>query len=129
MRLPTRPSGREPDVLFVATEHADRIRDTYLDGPADLAIEIISPESDARDRGHKFVEYEGGGVTEYWLIDPLRREAWFYQQAGDGRYHPGPIDADGFYRSSVLSGFRLRVDWLWQQPLPPVDNVLTLIEA
>src|SRR5688572_14683762 len=42
MRLRSRPSGRMPDIMFVATEHLDRVKDTYLDGPADLAIEIVS---------------------------------------------------------------------------------------
>ena len=125
MRLPTWPSGREPDLLFVAAEHADRIRPTYLDGPADLAIEITSPESDARDYGDKFVEYEANGVPEYWLIDAIRREAWFYRRGEDGRYHPGPIDADGFYHSEVLPGFRLRAEWLWQRPLPPIGEVFS----
>jgi hypothetical protein len=43
-------SGREPDVLFVAREHTDRLRETHLEGPADLAIEVISPDSRTRDR-------------------------------------------------------------------------------
>ena len=124
MRLKTRPSGREPDLVFVSTEHADRLRETYIDGPADLAVEIVSPESDARDRGDKFVEYEGGGVPEYWLIDPLRQQAWFYQRREDGHYHPGPIDSDGFYHSVVLPGFRLRAEWLWQRPLPAPPEVI-----
>lgn len=52
--------GREPDILFIAREHFDRFRDTYLDGPADLIVEIISRDSRARDRGEKFYEYEQG---------------------------------------------------------------------
>ena len=63
-------NGREPDVLFIASEHVDRLQETYLDGPADLVIEILLPESAARDRGEKFYEYEAEGVPEYWLIDP-----------------------------------------------------------
>jgi Uma2 family endonuclease len=129
MRLPTRPSGREPDLLFVANEHVDRLRETYLDGPADLVVEIVSPDSDRRDRGEKSLEYEAAGIPEYWLIDPLRSEALFYVLGEDGRYHPGPVDADGFYHSTVLRGFRLRVAWLWQRPLPPVNEVVQLIEA
>ena len=129
MRLPTRPSGREPDLLFVSNEHADRLRETYVDGPADLVVEIVSPESDERDRGEKFVEYEGAGIPEYWLIDPLRQEAFFYQRGADGRYHLSPVDADGGYHSAVLSGFRLRVAWLWQRPLPRVSEILAQTEA
>jgi Uma2 family endonuclease len=129
MRLPTRPSGREPDLLFMSNEHADRLKGTYIDGPADLVVEIVSPDSDTRDHGEKFAEYEAAGIPEYWLIDPLRREATFYRLGEDGRYHPGPIEADGFYRSSVLAGFRLQVAWLWQRPLPNPVEIMRQTEA
>lgn len=46
-------SGREPDVLFIKTEHLDRVKKTYLHGPADLVVEVVSPERMARDRGAK----------------------------------------------------------------------------
>lgn len=57
-------TGREPDLLYVATEHLDRLKRTYLEGPADLAIEIIPPESGGRDRGDTFFEYQDAGVPE-----------------------------------------------------------------
>jgi Uma2 family endonuclease len=123
MRLTNRPSGREPDLLFIATAHADRLRETYVDGPADLVVEIVSPESDARDRGEKLVEYEAAGIPEYWLLDPLRREAAFLQLGEDRRYHPASLDADRFYHSAQLPGFRFRVAWLWQRPLPTLDEI------
>lgn len=88
MRLPTRPSGRAPDILFVRKEHLDRLRDTYLDGPADLVVEVVSPDSIGRDRGEKFVEYEAAGVPEYWLVDPDRGQVEAYHRGTDGRYHP-----------------------------------------
>lgn len=116
-------SGREPDLLYVASEHLDRLRQTHLDGPADLVVEIISPESVGRDRGEKFTEYEAAGVPEYWLLDPQRRWAEFYHLQ-DERYHLVFAGAEGQYRSAVLPGFWLRVEWLWQQPLPPVLDVL-----
>ncbi|MDQ3668302.1 MAG: Uma2 family endonuclease [Acidobacteriota bacterium] len=64
--------GREPDILFIASDHLERLKDTHLAGAADVVVEVISPESLVRDRGEKFYEYEKGGVGEYWLIDPLR---------------------------------------------------------
>jgi Uma2 family endonuclease len=124
MRTSVRPSGREPDILFVTKERMHLIQPTFLDGPADLIVEIVSPESIGRDRGDKFVEYEAAGIREYWLIDPLRQQAEFYQLDDKGLYRAAAIDADGIYRSSVLAGFWLHVAWLWQHPLPPVLSVL-----
>jgi Uma2 family endonuclease len=66
-----RPDGpaRIPDILFVAREHRDRIESLRLNGPADLIVELISPESVRRDRVEKLHEYAAAGVLEYWLID------------------------------------------------------------
>lgn len=123
MRLAQISRGREPDILFVRKDRMHLIQLTYLDGPADLAIEIISPESLLRDRGEKFAEYELAGVQEYWLLDPERKRADFYQLESDGRYRLASLD-EGIYRSKVLQGFWLNVDWLWQNPLPKVLAVL-----
>jgi Uma2 family endonuclease len=117
-------AGREPDVLFIATAHLDRLRRTYLDGPADLVVEIISPESIGRDRGDKFVEYEQAGVREYWLLDPDRRQAEFYQVGADGRYRLCLGGAEGTYESLVLTGLKLPLEWLWREPLPKVADAL-----
>jgi len=42
MKLDKTRSGREPDLLYIASAHLNRLKDTYLDGPADMVIEIIS---------------------------------------------------------------------------------------
>jgi len=116
-------SGREPDLLFVANEHLERLKETYLDGPADLVVEIVSPDSIARDRGIKFYEYETGGVREYWLLDPDRRWAEFYRLGADGRYRTALAGAEGVYHAEVIPGFWLKVEWLWQEPLPDTAMV------
>lgn len=115
--------GREPDILFVASDHLERLQDTYLAGAADVVVEIISPESLTRDRGDKFYEYEKGGVEEYWVIDPIRQLAEFYR-LDNGVYRLAPIDNDGIYRSVRIAGLWLRVEWLWQEPLPSLMSIL-----
>ncbi len=124
MRLETRPSGREPDLIFVADEHLERLKDTYLDGAADLVVEIVSPESEARDRGEKFYEYEMAAVGEYWLIDPERRRAEFYHLGEDGLFRFVSPEAEGVYHAQVVPGFWLRVEWLWQEPPPSLRQIL-----
>ncbi len=120
-------SGREPDLLFVAADHLDRLKENYLDGPADLVVEIVSPESVGRDRGDKFYEYARGGVPEYWLIDPEMEWAEFYQLE-KGRYRVAFSGREGRYEALVLPGFWLQVEWLWQEPLPKVLDVLRELE-
>jgi len=115
--------GREPDLLFIAADHLDRLQEIFLDGPADLVVEIVSPESIGRDRGDKFYEYAQGGVPEYWLLDPEMAWAEFYLLES-GRYRLAFAGQEGDYRSQVLPGFWLRAEWLWQQPLPAIEDVL-----
>ncbi len=117
-------SKRKPDLLYVSHEHLDRLKTMYLDGPADLIIEIVSPDSVERDRGKKFVEYEAAYIPEYWLIDPLRQWAECYQLGEEDRYITAFAGNKGAYHAAVLPGFWLKIEWLWQTPLPPVLNVI-----
>jgi Uma2 family endonuclease len=116
--------GRAPDILFVAKANLNRLHRSHLEGPADLVVEIISPGSRALDRGEKFYEYEQGGVPEYWLIDPDRQQAEFYQMGADRIYRLTPEDDQGCYHSRALEGLWLKVAWLWQRPMPSLLSVL-----
>ncbi|HHW42264.1 Uma2 family endonuclease [Desulfofundulus thermobenzoicus] len=125
VRLPeTLRRGREPDILYVSNEKLPLLKETYMDGSPDLIVEITSPESLARDRGEKYVEYEAAGVKEYWLIDPDRRQAEFYRLGEKGRYRTIHPDDSGIYRSEAIPGFWLQVGWLWQEPLPSAIDCL-----
>lgn len=109
-------SGREPDLLFVTTEHLDRLKSNYLDGPADVVVEISCPEHIGRDRGEKFYEYEQAGIPEYWLIDPDRKWAEFYVLGESGHYQANVSGAEGVFQSLVIKGFWCRIEWLWKPP-------------
>jgi Uma2 family endonuclease len=124
MKLDIRPSGREPDIVFIADAHKDRLKRVFLHGPADIAVEVISPDSRSRDRGDKYYEYEQAGVREYWLIDPIRKQAEFYRLGSDGIYSAATTGKDGIFRSDVIEGLWLKVEWLWQDPLPTLMSVL-----
>ena len=82
----------------------------------------------SRVRSDKFYEYPAAGVREYWIIDPRpgKERADFWVLDEDGRYRPVPIDEDGIYHSTVLSGFQLRPAWLWHEELP--DPLRTFAE-
>jgi Uma2 family endonuclease len=109
---------REPDILAVLNTNRHEFTETRLDGPADICIEIVSPESIERDRGEKFNQYQKAGVNECWILDPLRDETLFYRLNAEGVYIPQARDADGNYRTPLLPGFVLHIATLWQDELP-----------
>lgn len=122
MKLDVQRRGREPDIIFVRRENADLLKQKYLDGAADIAVEIVSPESIERDHETKFSEYEQAGISEYWLIDPEKKQAAFYRLSKSGSYQlVNP--ADGVFYSDVLKDFFLRVEWLWHEQ-PPTFQAL-----
>jgi Uma2 family endonuclease len=117
-------SCRLPDVQFLATENLDRLRNSYIEGPADLVVEVLSLKSRDRDRITKFHEYEQGGVEEYWIIDPTHEEADFYQRGEDGLFHAVGVGEDGRYVSRVLPDIWVRPEWFWEDPLPDEIEVV-----
>lgn len=126
MRLPQRPSRRNPDILFVAAANAGRLRPTDLDGAADLAIEVVSPDSVARDYRTKYLEYQAADVPEYWIADPLSQNLEPYRLDAAGAYEPIAPDADGRVQSVIVPGFWLRPADLWADPRP--DELAVLAE-
>jgi Uma2 family endonuclease len=119
MKLEKERRGREPDLLFVAKERRHLIEPTFLNGAADIVVEVISPESIGRDRGEKFVEYESAGVKEYWLIDYERKRAEFYELDEEGLYRL--MQTNGVFHSKIIAGFFLQENWFWQENLPTIE--------
>ena len=121
MKMEAIPTGRVPDLLFMTREQVEqRLRHTHLDDAATLAGEVVSPDSVDRDEHEKFAEYAKAGVREYWLINPMRQAAAFFELK-HGRYERLPVE-DGVMRSRVVDGFYLRTEWLWR--IPPTHDVL-----
>ena len=125
MKLEEQKRGREPDLVFVSKENAEILTHKYLNGAADIAVEIVLPESVERDHKTKFAEYEMAGIKEYWLIDPERREAEFYCLQADGFYRSADI-SEGVFHSEILPEFFLRVEWLWRENPPTVEALKEL---
>ncbi len=53
------PDGQiyQPDIVFIANSNFDRVHETYLEGPPDIAVEIVSVETTAPT-----------GATSLWLM-------------------------------------------------------------
>jgi len=125
MKLESQRRGREPDLIFVRKENAALLKHNYLDGAADIVVEIISPESVERDRKTKFTEYETAGIKEYWIIDPENEQAEFYRLGEQGFYQLIEL-TEGVFYSEVLPEFFLRVEWLWEKNQPTISALKEL---
>jgi Uma2 family endonuclease len=124
----TERRGPEPDVAFVAKRRLGVVKKGFVDGPPDLAVEIVSQDSVERDYVVKRSIYEKAGVREYWIIDPDERQATFLRRHR-GKFRPVELEGSVF-ESTILPGFRLNVKWLWSKRRPSAYRVLReLLEA
>lgn len=111
-----RRTNREPDLQMILGENQKNLTPTFMNGAADIVIEVVSPESTERDYGEKLHEYEQAGVREYWIIDPIRKDARFYHLNQNQAYVLQEVDS--VYSSPLLVGLDLTIATLWQSKLP-----------
>jgi Uma2 family endonuclease len=117
----------EPDIAFMSNQRLGAVRRGNIEGPPDLAIEIVSPESVERDYEKKRRQYEKAGVREYWIVDEMEGKVTLLGLA-KGKFREARA-RKGVLASKVLPGFRLRPAWLWQRPLPNKVEILQEILA
>lgn len=130
MRARPGGSAREPDLLFVAKSHSDRLSNDRLSGPADLVVEFVSDDSVRRDRIEKFREYAAAGIPEYWIIDPRpgKQRADFFAIDETGAYALFGTEDDARVESRVVAGFWLDPAWLWQaETLSPTATAYRIL--
>ena len=77
----------EPDVVFFGRAKADDFTPETMKFPVpDLAVEVLSESTEARDRGVKFEDYAANGVEEYWLVDTSSNTLEQYLLGSQGEY-------------------------------------------
>lgn len=100
----------QPDVLFIAGDRLDIVKEEFVEGAPDLIAEVLSPSNWLDDRRTKFQLYARAGVREYWIVDLERRTIEVFALRGRSfallnRYEPGETA-----RSEVLPGFEVAVN-------------------
>jgi Uma2 family endonuclease len=69
----------QPDIVFFRHERRDLVRDWEETRAApDLAVEVLSRSTEARDRGRKMEMFARFGVPEYWIVDPAKNTLEIY---------------------------------------------------
>lgn len=101
---------REPDVMFMAKEHGDRIGEDYWLG-ADLVMEVVSGDDEDRRRDlvTKRREYARAGIPEYWIVDPREQRISVLRLSGKRYVVHGEFAAGAVATSHLLPGFTVDV--------------------
>jgi Uma2 family endonuclease len=104
--------GLTPDAFFYFGRKLNRMYEYYLDGPAEMVIEVLRPAHRDYDAQIKRERYARGGVPEYVLIDPAVREVEFLRLM-NGDYVRQRLDADGLYRPASVPGLAIVPQHCW----------------
>ena len=116
--------GIEPDASFLARAHLNRmVSPVYVEGPPDIAVEIVSRGTRTLDYQKKCAAYEAAGTPELWIIDYLRDRCDFFRQAKSG-FQNVALEDGHIFRSTVLPGFWLDTAWVLGEALPPSGRIL-----
>lgn len=113
----------EPDLLVVCDAHRDRITPRRLEGPADLVIEIASDGDPLLDERDKLPRYQAARIPEIWVVSPQTASVRCDRLSPSGVYGT-ERRSSGTLPSTVLPGFGIEVEWLWQDPLPSTYRCL-----
>ena len=111
LRVRLRPGKyREPDIVFMAKEHAQRMDEEFWKG-ADLVLEVVSndPEDRRRDLVTKRREYAQAGIPEYWIVDPLPQRITVLRLARKRYLVHGEFGTGETAASHLLPGFTVDV--------------------
>lgn len=101
----------EPDVLFIAAERVELLRDPrFVDVVPDLVVEVSSPSTRRLDLIKKRGLYEREGVPEYWFVDLDAAVVDVYRLDDTGHYaSPDTLTTRGTLTCLAAPGFALPV--------------------
>jgi len=95
----------QPDLCFWLKARAATFAPNLDRFPApNFVAEVLSPATEAIDRGLKFEDYAAHNVDEYWLIDPEHQSVEQYALEGS-HYQLVVKTDDGALQSHVIPGF------------------------
>ena len=95
----------QPDVVFFGKERRhliDMMQATRV--VPDLAVEVVSPSTEAQDRGRKLQLLARFGVPEYWIVDPLANTLEIYTNVGERYFLARTYDDRHEVSSPTLPG-------------------------
>ena len=108
-----RTSVVQPDLIFIRAERLSLVSHRGIEGPPDLAVEVLSPTTETQDRGAKLQLYARHGILHYWLIDPDARRVEAYELAGTTYRLVVTLVGTTDFAPVLFPGLTVALDALW----------------
>ena len=89
-----RHSILQPDLVILVGDRAEMFERGTIDGPPSFVMEVLSPSTQARDRGIKRGLYARHGVPEYWIVDVELKSVTIFSDPTNGRYEGASTTQD-----------------------------------
>ncbi len=102
----------QPDLLYVRKERLGIIT-KHVEGPCDLAVEILSPGTCRSDRTEKLDLYAKYDVLEYWIVEPAS-QTFEFLLLNEGKYFLEQ-QPDNHYRSPQMPEIELDLATFWAE--------------
>ena len=113
--------GSEPDILVpdLAGWHRDRLAGLPRERPwtavaPDWICEVLSPSTQAIDRGLKLEIYLREQVRHVWLIDPINLILEIYRHDGPLWHRVAGYTGNVTVRAEPFDAIELPLQWLWE---------------
>ena len=106
---------RRPDVLFFFKNRTHLIGKKAMEGPPDLAIEVLSPSSVEIDREDKFEQYRAAGVHFYWIVDPKSKTIDAWELVNREYVHIGRAQGTATINLQPFPDLEIPLALLWRQ--------------
>jgi Uma2 family endonuclease len=102
----------QPDAVVVCKE----IKKPFLDFPAAIVVEILSPSTAMKDRNNKFFIYQSQKIPYYIIIDTEKNEIEIYHCKDDGKYQLEKISTALPYSFKLEDGcsFDVMLNNIWE---------------
>ena len=98
-----------PDLIFISKDRLSIVAETNIQGPPDLAVEVLSPSTQKYDRKQKSQLYHTSGVKEYWIIDPALQLVEVFISGENEWNRSGVYDETDLLTSPLLPGLLIEL--------------------